>query len=108
MLLSDLQKVGRAGFLLALILIASQLPAADNQSVMLRYSLEQLEAVTASAPLQVPAGPVTPDQPAPTPRRSDGEEALKQLLQLAGKNNAKSSRRFSKLVNRPVESRARR
>ncbi|PKL47576.1 MAG: hypothetical protein CVV42_12655, partial [Candidatus Riflebacteria bacterium HGW-Riflebacteria-2] len=69
--------------------IGSSLPAAASQSVMLTYSLEQLEAVTASAALPAPAGPGTPDQPPPEPRRGDGEEALKQLLQLAGKKERK-------------------
>lgn len=74
---------------LGLLLISSCLSAADNSQVMLRYSLEQLEAVTASAPLQTVSGPVTPDQPQQVPHRGDGEEALEQLLQLAGKKERK-------------------
>ena len=74
--------------MLCLLLLSSRLSAADTSQVMLRYSLEQLEAVTASAASQpAPAGTVTPDQPSPAPRA--GEEALEQLLQLAGKKERK-------------------
>jgi len=89
LLLKKMLSSGRFYCTLSFLLIGGFLPAADNQSVMLRYSLEQLEAVTASAASQVPAGPVTPEQPAPTPRRGDGDEALRQLLQLAGKKERK-------------------
>ena len=87
--LHELMGSGRVYCVLALLLLSSCLSADDSSQVMLRYSLEQLEAVTASAPLPAPAGTTTPDQPAPSPRRGDGEEALKQLLQLAGKKERK-------------------
>ncbi len=88
-LLKKLQSSGRFYCTLFFVLICLRLSAADNQMFMLRYSLEQLEAVTATAPLQTAAGPVMPDQPAPPVRRGDGEEALEQLLQLAGKKERK-------------------
>ncbi|NLF98425.1 MAG: M23 family metallopeptidase [Candidatus Riflebacteria bacterium] len=71
------------------MLTAGRLFAADASQVMLRYSLEQLEAVTASAPLQTSVGQATPDQSPPVSKRGDGEETLKQLLQLAGKKERK-------------------
>lgn len=69
-----------------LLLICGEVSAA-SQPVMLQYSLEQLAAVTTTSSAQVTAETPTVDKPVPAPRR--GDDALKQLLQLAGKKERK-------------------
>jgi len=71
-----------------MLLICGPLLAVDVQSVMLHYSLEQLEATVASAgaPVDQPNQPQLPEQ---SHRQQDGDLALKQLLQLAGKKERK-------------------
>lgn len=72
-----------------LMMIGAELSAAASQPVMLQYSLEQLEADNASTAAQISVEAPTPDKPTPSPRRGDGDEVLKQLLQLAGKKERK-------------------
>jgi len=64
------------------LLNCDSLQAADTKSVMLRYTLEQLEATG-------PDITTAPEQPATTSRQQDGKEALEQLLKIAGKKERK-------------------
>ena len=67
-----------------LLLLCEPLLAVDTQSVMLQYSLAQLDVSVASA-----AAVSAVEQPLPARRQLDGDPVIEQLLQLAGKKERK-------------------